>query len=224
MNTNFFQKSFSAHSSLLDKRMREKAHIHNIQPDAMLKKFQNIWDFIAESPKTRKHNMTAFTLTYNRTKPTDIYDTSLSDFDDETLYKYTKSCIYNYLLETGNTNINILIYPEYTKNLELHWHGVIESSKIGRSNFIKYWRTVFGFVKISKMGNYVGWEEYFTKDTTEMKEEGFKAISITKGQNVKESDIIRDDAKIVEEFKKNLAKHKIIDEDDFIDNITVKLV
>lgn len=62
--------------------------------------------------------------------------------------------------------LKYILVPEYTKNGNLHYHGIIwDSYQLQYMKAIKWWRRNYGFVKPElKINNYANWTNYMFKD------------------------------------------------------------
>jgi len=62
--------------------------------------------------------------------------------------------------------LNYILYPEYTKAGNLHYHGLIYNCYDTEAiRAVKWWRRTFGYVKPElEIRHYDKWSEYITKD------------------------------------------------------------
>lgn len=166
-----FSNGFSnGHSSVLDQRMAEKG-VKPLSADEIDKIQEQLNDsFIyAQDSDVGSHSITAITLTFDPNKLMDgIFSRPIVSLTNEEQIMFVQCKIREYLILTPNTNIKIIVYPEYTQNLDLHFHGVIESSKTGTSNLLRWWKKVFGYFKVSKLNSFERWLTYCTKDQSHM--------------------------------------------------------
>lgn len=61
--------------------------------------------------------------------------------------------------------IDYVLYPEYTDNSMIHFHGCIwYSNKVHFHSMLNHWRRYFGFVKITDDRSILSWHFYCRKD------------------------------------------------------------
>ena len=108
---------------------------------------------LLESMVNTHTDIMGFTLTFKK---------SFHDDDDRWLHKHVEST----LLKNKWKDINYIIFPEYTKNGVLHYHGITWDEY--QSNLmvcIKQWRRKYGFVKPElELKSDLNWIKYITKN------------------------------------------------------------
>lgn len=83
--------------------------------------------------------------------------------DDKDLHRYINNKINN---STVWKKVNYLMFPEFDKNLRLHYHCIIYGSyDLHLARVTRWWRRTYGFAKPEKnLYNYKNWATYISKD------------------------------------------------------------
>lgn len=145
--TTKYKKDYRAWGDVLDYPMPEYSHMTGFE-----KTINSGYD----------HNLVSLTLTFNPLKRlrSIVSPPPINSTDDPIIH----GDVLKYIgLWARKNKVRIILFPEYTKSYDIHYHGVIEATPPIVARFKKYWTKNYGLTYIKDIEN-IYWLNYLVKD------------------------------------------------------------
>lgn len=201
-------QEFFEGSLILDQRTEKKQGIANIDAKDMEK---SLGQSFYHDSDFNDHGISAITLTFRQ---------YYHDMDTLELHKE----IYHFMMDQlamKKTNVKIMLYPEFTKDMNLHYHGCIQGPKTVRATILKAYKNRYGFYYISKLNDFEKWFKYCTKEYEDTPD-SLLAINIVKSKYLtKEQTEKRKQKSDHRKLQVMEVLAKSLDEDTFFKNLNM---